>query len=79
MYTFCPVARHAPFTRGPLLAAVSETHALTAMTAVMISALLIVGLIFRPRERVLGGLTWISPGLFALYVINTWILFAHGH
>ncbi|MBI4742088.1 MAG: sodium:calcium antiporter, partial [Betaproteobacteria bacterium] len=43
------------FTRGPLLAAVGQTHALTALTAAMMSALVIVGLIFRPRGPGLLG------------------------
>lgn len=66
------------FTQGPLLAAVSNTHALTALAAVMMNTLVIVGLIFRPKGRVLLGLSWISLGLFMLYIANTWVLFAHG-
>ncbi|OGT15577.1 MAG: cation transporter, partial [Gallionellales bacterium RIFCSPHIGHO2_02_FULL_57_16] len=36
------------YTRGSLLAHVDASHALTAFTAVMMSALVIVGLVFRP-------------------------------
>lgn len=39
----------------------------------------IVGLVFRPQARVLRGVSWISFGLVTLYLINTWILFTHGH
>lgn len=67
------------YTKGPLLAHVDTSHALTAFTAVMMSALVIVGLIFRPQGRVVLGLTWVSLGLFLLYILNTWILFQHGH
>lgn len=63
---------------GTLLAAVSNTHALTALVAVMMNTLVIVGLIFRPRGRVLLGLSWISLGIFLLYIANTWVLFSHG-
>ena len=66
------------YTRGPLLAHVETSHALTAFTAVMMSALVIVGLVFRPQGRVVLGLTWISLGLFLLYILNTWVLFQHG-
>lgn len=62
---------------GPLLAHVNLAHALTAMTAVMMSALVILGLVFRPKHRVVLGLTWISLGLFMLYVFNAWLLFTH--
>lgn len=65
------------YTRGPLLAHVDASHALTAFTAVMMSTLVTVGLIFRPQKRVVLGLTWVSLGLFMLYVLNLWILFGH--
>ena len=67
------------YTQGPLLAQVSNSHPLTAFTAVMMSALVAVGFIFRPQKRIVLGLTWISLGLFMLYVLNTWILFAHAN
>jgi cation:H+ antiporter len=67
------------YSKGPLLANVDASHALTAFTAVMMSALVCVGLTFRPQGRVVLGLTWISLGLFMLYVLNTWLLFEHAH
>ncbi len=67
------------YAKGSLLAHVDTSHALTALTAVMMSSLVIVGLIFRPRQRVVLGLTWVSLGLFMLYVLNTWLLFEHAH
>jgi cation:H+ antiporter len=65
------------YAKGPLLANVDASHALTAFTAVMMSALVTVGFIFRPQGRVVLGLTWVSLGLFMLYVLNSWILFEH--
>lgn len=67
------------YTKGPLLANVDASHALTAFTAVMMSALVAVGLIFRPQGRVVLGLTWVSLGLFMLYVFNSWILFEYAN
>jgi cation:H+ antiporter len=66
------------YASGPLLAHVDASHALTAFTAVMMSVLVIVGLVFRPQGRAMLGLTWISLGLFLLYILNAWILFQHG-
>ncbi|RFC36529.1 MAG: cation:H+ antiporter [Candidatus Nitrotoga sp. LAW] len=66
------------YTNGPLLAHVEASHTLTAFTAVMMSALVTAGFIFRPQGRSMLGLTWVSLGLFMLYVLNTWILFHHG-
>jgi cation:H+ antiporter len=67
------------YTEGPLLAHVDASHALTAFTAVMMSALVAAGLTFRPQKRVVLGLTWVSLGLFMLYVLNSWMLFEHAH
>jgi len=67
------------YTKGSLLANVDASHALTAFTAVMMSSLVAVGLTFRPQGRAVLGLTWVSLGLFMLYVLNSWILFAHAH
>lgn len=65
------------YREGALLAHVDISHALTAFTAVMMSALVTVGLIFRPQGRGVLGLTWVSLGLLMLYVLNSWILFGH--
>jgi cation:H+ antiporter len=67
------------YRKGPLLAYVDASHALTAFTAVMMSALVAVGLTFRPQGRTVVGLTWVSLGLFMLYVLNSWLLFEHAH
>ncbi len=67
------------YTNGPLLKHVDASHVLTAFTAVMMSALVTAGLIFRPQGRTVLGLTWVSLGLFMLYVLNSWILFGHAH
>lgn len=67
------------YSPGPLLAAVSPSHVMTALTAVMMSALVIVGLTYRPRGRAVLGLSWISIGLFLLYLLNTWFLYQYGH
>lgn len=72
------VVDDALYTQGPLLAHVDASHALTAFTAVMMSVLVIVGLVYRPQGRAMLGLTWISLGLFLLYILNAWILFQHG-
>lgn len=66
------------YTKGPLLTNVDGSHALTAFTAVMMSALVIVGFIFRPQQRAVLKLTWISLGLLLFYILNTWIQFQHG-
>ena len=65
------------YTNGPLLKHVDASHVLTAFTAVMMSALVTAGLIFRPQGRSVLGLTWVSLGLFMLHVLNSWIIFEY--
>lgn len=66
------------YTPGPLLAAINPSHAITALSAVMMSALVIAGLIYRPQGRDVAGLSWISVGLFLVYLLNTWVSFQYG-
>ena len=65
------------YTNGSLLAHVDASHALTAFTAVMMSALVTAGFIFRSQGRSVLEFTWLSLGLFMLYVLNSWIIFGH--
>jgi cation:H+ antiporter len=66
------------YVKGPLLANVDASHIITAFTAVMMSLLVIIGLIFRPQRRSVLKLTWISLSLLLLYILNGWIQFHHG-
>jgi cation:H+ antiporter len=66
------------YTKGPLLANVDTSHSITAFTAVMMSLLAIAGFIFRPQQRAVLKLTWVSLGLLLLYILNAWIMFQHG-
>ena len=58
------------YTKAPLLAAVAPVHIGTAVTAMLMTGLVIVGLVMRPQGRVLRVVSWISVGLIAAYVIN---------
>jgi cation:H+ antiporter len=66
------------YTQGSILAHVESSHAISAFTAVMMSALVIVGLVLRPQRRAFLKLSWISLGLFLMFILNAWILFEHG-
>lgn len=63
---------------GPLLAHVSPVHAVTAGSAIIMTGLAMVGLFFRPGSRVLRAVGWVSLGLAAMYLLNTYVLFLHG-
>jgi len=62
------------FRRGPLLASVSEGHAVTALAAAAMSAIVIVGLIVRP-PRLFGRVSWTLVGLTGVYTLATWLAF----
>ncbi|MDO9093127.1 MAG: sodium:calcium antiporter [Rubrivivax sp.] len=63
------------YTPGPLLAAVAPVHASTAVTAMVMTGLVIIGLVMRPQGRVLRVVSWVSVGLVAAYVINAALAF----
>jgi cation:H+ antiporter len=66
------------FRPGPLLSFVSPMHAISAASAVVMTGIVIVALLHRPRTRILKTVGWASLGLLTLYVLNTWILYLHG-
>jgi cation:H+ antiporter len=65
------------YRRGSILADVSSVHAVTAFSAVMMTGAVIIGLVYRPRRRLLQTMSVISFALLAVYVINVYVLFVH--
>lgn len=63
---------------GPLLAAVSPAHALSALAACVMSAALIIALVARPQARVLNVVSWTSVAIALVYFVNAWLQFRHG-
>jgi len=66
------------YIRGPLLADAAPAHAGTAVTALVMTGLVIVGLVMRPQGRVLRVLSWVSVGLMAAYAINAALVYLSG-
>jgi len=64
---------------GPLFSAVSSAHTLSALSASVMAGVAIIGLQYRPKSRVLGTVGWVSLSLFVIYLVNTYILYLHGH
>ncbi|HYE35452.1 sodium:calcium antiporter [Methylocaldum sp.] len=62
---------------GPLLSQVSAIHGVSAMSAVIMTGLAIVGILYRPETRVLKTVGWISLGLFTVYLLNSTVLYLH--
>ncbi|MGE0420054.1 MAG: sodium:calcium antiporter [Acetobacteraceae bacterium] len=65
------------FRDGPLLEHVSSIHAVSAMSAMIMTGLVIVGLLYRPQQRVFRAVGWISLSLFTVYLLNSYALFLH--
>jgi cation:H+ antiporter len=65
------------YLKGPLLSDVSIAHAVSALSAIMMTGVAIVGLLFRPKLRVLKTVGWASILLFVFYLLNAYILYLH--
>jgi cation:H+ antiporter len=63
---------------GPLLSAVSPTHAVTAFAAVIMSGLVIVALLYRPATRIHGTIGWVSFSLLIVYLLTSYVVYLHG-
>jgi cation:H+ antiporter len=66
------------YRQGSLLADGSPVHAVTAGSAIVMTGLAMIGLFFRPRSRVLRAVGWVSLGLLAVYLLNTYVVYLHG-
>ena len=66
------------FRQGPLLSHVSPLHATSAMSASVMTGIVIVGLLYRPRRRLVGAVGWIGLGLLTAYLLNAYALFYRG-
>jgi cation:H+ antiporter len=64
------------YTKGPLLADVSWTHAVTGFMAVLMTGIAIVSLTFRTEKKVVLRLGWDALALIMAYVVNIYLLYA---
>lgn len=60
----------------PLLASVSPAHLVSAVSAMTMSAAVIAGVFFGSQRRVLGLAGWVSLMLYALFGINSWLVYS---
>ncbi len=66
------------FLKGPLLSQVSSVHAMSALSALVMTGIFIVGLLYRAQTRVFNAVGWISLGLLTVYLLNSYVLYLHG-
>lgn len=65
------------YLKGPIYAQVSLVHAATAITACLMTGIVIVSLASRPTWRVAHVASWSSLALLALYLLNAAIQYWH--
>jgi cation:H+ antiporter len=63
------------YNEGPVLSAVSDSHVVTAMVAVGMSLLVILGLRFPTKRKTFVFINWYGPLLVGLYVFGAYALF----
>ncbi|MBI5408044.1 MAG: sodium:calcium antiporter [Nitrospirae bacterium] len=62
------------FIKGPILSFVQSSHAVSAVSAVMMTAIAIIGLTYRNEKKRLF-LAWDSIGIVLVYVVNLMLLY----
>lgn len=68
----------AVYGRGPLLYGVSTVHLFSLFTVMGMTAIAIVGILYRPRRRLFNRVGLGSALLLAAYLVNSWVLYAEG-
>lgn len=66
------------YLEGPLFAGVSGAHVASALSAMTMSGLAILGLALRPASRVARTVSWVSVFLLAAYLLNSLFHYLHG-
>jgi cation:H+ antiporter len=62
------------FTKGPLLSFASQNHIISALSAIAMTTIAIIGLTYRTEKKPLL-LAWDSIGILLMYVINLMLLY----
>ncbi|MDI6744766.1 MAG: hypothetical protein QMD07_05245 [Thermodesulfovibrionales bacterium] len=62
------------FVKGPILSFVNASHIISALSAVLMTAIAIIGLTYRTEKKALF-LAWDSIGILFVYVINLMLLY----
>jgi cation:H+ antiporter len=67
------------YGRGPLLWSVSPSHAVSGVSAIVMTGAAIVGLLYRPASRVFKIAGWVSLAIVLTYVLNSLVLYLRAH
>jgi cation:H+ antiporter len=65
------------YLKGPLLADVSSVHLISAQSAIMMTGIAIVGLLYRPKSRLFNTVGWTSLFMLGIFILNVSVLYFH--
>lgn len=63
------------YLKGYLLSNVSPVHLVTLLSAIMMTGVAIVGLLYRPKTRLFKTVSWTSLIMFSIYILNMSVLY----
>ena len=63
------------YLEGPLLSKVSPVHLVSVHSAIMMTGIAIVGLLYRPKARLFKTVGWASLFMFSIYILNMSVLY----
>lgn len=66
------------YTKGPLLANVASIHAISAVSALMMTGVAIIALLYRAKQRGTRTVGWASLLLALIYLTNAYVIYLHG-
>ena len=66
------------YSEGPILAAVSPLHTVSGISAMVMTSIAIVSLLYRPERRVWHGISWASLFLLMIYLLNSYVIYLYG-
>ena len=65
------------YTPGPLFSNITQSHVVSALSAMMMTGVAIVGLFYRPKTRIFKTVGWTSIFLFSIYLLNSYVIFLY--
>jgi cation:H+ antiporter len=63
------------YIKGPILSHVSAVNAVSALSAMIMTGVFIIGLFNRSTKRLYRTVGWVSLSLFCLYLLNSYVLY----
>ncbi len=65
------------YSPGPILYSTSPLHGVTALSAIIMSGVAIVALLYRPATRLFRTIGWASMLMLSLYLLNLFFLYLY--